>query len=124
MRTTTAQVDESTLECDLADALLDQARTAGDPFLAVTLYQKILQARPNDTTVMGEAADLMLHVGETAAAKEVWAYLRCSSCHGESCTYTECFGVVFVCYLLWAAPQEGQQGPTSGVWIAPTQRLA
>lgn len=65
-------VDESTLESDAPDVLLDQARNAGDPFLAVTLYQKVLQARPHDTTVMGETADLMLHVGETAAAKEVW----------------------------------------------------
>ncbi|CAM9978209.1 unnamed protein product [Laminaria digitata] len=55
------------------DALLDQARSAGDPFLAVTLYEKVLQSRPDDTTVMGEAADLMLHAGETEAAKEVLA---------------------------------------------------
>lgn len=73
--TSTTQVGESTLEGDAADALLDQARNAGDPFLAVTLYQKVLQARPNDTTVMGEAADLMLHAGETAAAKEVWPFV-------------------------------------------------
>lgn len=53
------------------DALLDQARSAGDPFLAVTLYEKVLRSRPDDTTVMGEAADLMLHAGETEAAKEV-----------------------------------------------------
>eukprot|EP00903_Cladosiphon_okamuranus_P020008 g18379.t1 len=66
-------VAESTLKGDAADALLDQARNAGDPFLAATLYKKVLQARPHDTTVMGEAADLMLHVGETAAAKEVLA---------------------------------------------------
>lgn len=65
------EVDESTREGDAADALLDQARNAGDPFLAVTLYHKVLEARPNDMTVMGEAADLMLHAGETAAAKEV-----------------------------------------------------
>lgn len=53
------------------DTLLDQARSEGDPFLAVTLYQKVLESRPDDTTVMGEAADLMLHAGETGAAKEV-----------------------------------------------------
>ncbi len=67
----TTQVDELSLEGDGVDGLLDQARNAGDPFLAVTLYQRVLQARPNDTTVMGEAADLMLHAGETEAAKEV-----------------------------------------------------
>lgn len=67
----TIQVDEPRLEGDGVDDLLDQARNAGDPFLAVTLYQRVLQARPNDTTVMGEAADLMLHAGETEAAKEV-----------------------------------------------------
>lgn len=39
--------------------------------MAVTLYEKVLQSRPDDTTVMGEAADLMLHAGETEAAKEV-----------------------------------------------------
>ena len=53
------------------DALLDQARSEGDPFLAVILYRKVLESRPDDTTVMGEAADLMLHAGETEAAKEV-----------------------------------------------------
>lgn len=53
------------------DALLDQARSAGDPFLAVTFYEKVLRSRPDDTIVMGEAADLMLHAGETQAAKEV-----------------------------------------------------
>ena len=53
------------------DTLLDQARSAGDPFLAVTLYEKVLRSRPDDTIVMGEAADLMLHAGETEAAKEV-----------------------------------------------------
>lgn len=65
------QVDGPRPEGDGVNALLDQARNAGDPFLAVTLYQRVLQARPNDTTVMGEAADLMLHAGETEAAKEV-----------------------------------------------------
>lgn len=79
--TSTTQGDESTLEGDAADALLNQARNAGDPFLAVTLYQRVLQARPNDTTVMGEAADLMLHAGETAAAKEVRPLLFSCVCH-------------------------------------------
>eukprot|EP00752_Nemacystus_decipiens_P004915 g4474.t1 len=66
-------VDTPTLDGDAADALLDQARHEGDPFLALTLYQEVLKARPNDTTVMGEAADLMLHAGQTAVAKEVLA---------------------------------------------------
>lgn len=52
-------------------AMLDEARSAVDPFLAVTFYQKALHARPDDTSIMAEAAELMLQVGETAAAKEV-----------------------------------------------------
>lgn len=53
------------------DGLLDQARTAGDPFLSVELYKKALLVRSEDIGVMEEAAELMLHVGETTAAKEV-----------------------------------------------------
>lgn len=53
------------------DALLDDARSAVDPFLAVTLYERALHTRPNDTSIMGEAAELMLQVGDTATAKEV-----------------------------------------------------
>lgn len=67
--------DAPTLDGGAAETLLDQARNAGDPFLAVTLYQRVLQARPNDTAVMGEAADLMLHAGEIEAAKEVWIFV-------------------------------------------------
>lgn len=66
-------VEEPQLEVVAVDALLDQARNAGDPFLAVTLYQRVLRARPDDASIMGEAADLMLHAGETAGAKEVTA---------------------------------------------------
>lgn len=55
----------------MIESLLEQARSAGDPFLAVNLYQKALHARPDDTSIMGEAAELMLQVGETAGAKEV-----------------------------------------------------
>ncbi|CAM9389606.1 unnamed protein product [Ectocarpus sp. 12 AP-2014] len=72
-RKSQASGEESMLDKDAVDALLEQARNAGDPFLAVTLYQKVLQARPDDTSIMGEAADLMLHAGEPAAAKEVLA---------------------------------------------------
>lgn len=58
------------------DALLEQARSAVDPLVAVALYQKALQVRPDDTAIMGDAAGLMLQLGETAAAKEVRVKMR------------------------------------------------
>ncbi|CAM9905613.1 unnamed protein product [Pylaiella littoralis] len=68
-----AAAEEPQLDFGAVKALLSQARNAGDPFLAVTLYKRVLLARPDDTAVMGEAADLMLHAGEIAGAKEVLA---------------------------------------------------
>lgn len=62
---------QDSLEPSAVDVLLVQARTAGDPFLAAKLYQNAVEARPDDTTVLGEAAELMLQVGESEVAKEV-----------------------------------------------------
>lgn len=53
------------------DALLEQARSAVDPFAAVLLYEKALEARPDDTVMMGDAAELMLQLGQTEQAKQV-----------------------------------------------------
>lgn len=58
-------------EDDAIAALLDQARSAVDPFVAITLYEKALQARPDDTSIMGDAAELMLQLGQTEQAKQV-----------------------------------------------------
>lgn len=62
------------------DALLDDARSAVDPFLAVTLYERALHARPDDTSIMGEAAELMLQVGDTATAQEVHTQQTNTTC--------------------------------------------
>jgi len=56
---------------DDIDHILEQGRSEGDPFHAVALFKKVLQAKPEDTVIMGEATALLLQVGETAAAKEV-----------------------------------------------------
>lgn len=53
------------------NTLLEQARSAVDPFFAVTLYERALQAKPDDTSIMGHAAELMLQLGQTTAAQEV-----------------------------------------------------
>lgn len=56
---------------DDIDLILERGRSEGDPFHAVALFKKVLQAKPEDTVIMGEAAELLLQVGETAEAKEV-----------------------------------------------------
>lgn len=53
------------------EALLEEARSSVDPLVAVGLYQEALQSKPDDTRIMGDAAELMLQLGETAAAQEV-----------------------------------------------------
>lgn len=62
---------DGSCEDDGVEVLLEEARSAVDPFAAVKLYQKVLQGRPDDTVTMDEAAELMLQLGETEPAKEV-----------------------------------------------------
>lgn len=59
------------LQDDAVDSLVEQARSSVDPFAAVMLYEKALDARPDDTCIMGDAAELMLQLGRTEQAKQV-----------------------------------------------------
>lgn len=57
--------------------LVDQARSAVDPFDAVKLYKEVLH-QSDDAVVMGEAAELMLQLGQIEEAKKV--KYCCASC--------------------------------------------
>ena len=71
---------------DVTD-LLNLARSEGDPFHAITLYKKALEAKPEDTLIIGEAAELLLQIGDTSTAKEVFVF--CESL-GSYVTVPQC----------------------------------
>lgn len=53
------------------DSLLEQARSTVDPLVAVAWYQEALRVDPDNTSIMGDAAGLMLQLGQTSAAQQV-----------------------------------------------------